>query len=274
MTAKPRPRRRRKRSPGAVLRTYWIVVVAACALGAYGAWTLATLPAFRLQSLRITGLARVSRAQAVARAAIDPHANVWLLDRGAIRRRLEAIPYVGSVHVHVRPMGIVWLEVAERDPDACVRGSDGTTVTVDRALRELEVPCTGPSRTYVLRTPLEPQPGAYLAEPELRALEDDARILAGTSDRYRRFAHDAFGELDATLQDGVVVHFGDERDLERKQRLVGPILAQLGARAEAVRAVDVRAADTPVVEYRPVPHPSPMPERPKKTSLSTAFRRL
>jgi hypothetical protein len=47
------------------------------------------------------------------------------------------------------------------------------------------------------------------------------------------------------------VKFGDAADLVEKGRLIEPILAELGPRANDVRAVDLRAEATPVVEYRP-----------------------
>ena len=46
----------------------------------------------------------------------------------------------------------------------------------------------------------------------------------------------------------MTVQFGDDEELGSKQRLVAPILAQLGERAARVSSVDVRTPATPVVD--------------------------
>jgi cell division septal protein FtsQ len=223
-----------------------VIVVAGGALGA-----LATLPAFRLHALTVTGTSHVGRDEVVARAALDPQANIWLLDTSATERRIESIPYVLAAHVHRRPPGDVWIDVTERTPAACVRDAHGHELLVDAALRVLEEICTpGYGLTYDVRARLDAGAGAFLADPELHALEADADALAADGDRYRAFSHDAFGQLQATMQSGIEVRFGDDDDLARKQRLIGPILAELGPRALDVRTLDVRAPAAPVVEYR------------------------
>ena len=248
---KRNPRRRRSRPTlKARIRTYWLLGLVLAGATAWGVVTLVRLPVFHLKSLAVTGLAHVSRDEVVARAAIDPSADVWLLNRTAIRQRLEAIPYVDTARVHVRPLAAVWIEVAERVPEACVRDGGGGLATVDAALRVLERGCPDGLPVYSVGTRLDEEPGTFLHDPELAALQTDARALAGRAGRYREFDHDAFGQLEATMASGIRVRFGDDDDLPRKERLIGPILAQLGPRAGNVRAVDLRAPDTPVVEYR------------------------
>ena len=212
-------------------------------------WRLATLPAFYVHDLAVTGLAHVAKSDVVARAAIDPSANIWLLDRGAIERRIATIPYVATARIHRRPLGNVWIEIDERRAEACVRDIAGTDVTVDRDLRILEMGCArGLSVTYGIHGVIAARPGTFSHDDELARLQKDARALAG--DRFAHLEHDRFGALEAILHDGITVRFGDEANLGAKQRLIGPILAQLGARATKVRAVDLRAPATPVVEYR------------------------
>ncbi len=243
-------RRRSRPSLAARLRKYWLAGLVVAAAAAWGIVTLVRLPALHVRSLEITGLAHVPRDDVVAAAAIAPDANAWLLDRSAMRRRIEALPYVDQAHVHVRPVADVWIEVSERVADACVRDAAGIAVTVDGALRVLERGCGATPVVYRVHASVDRTPGDFLHDPELAALQADARALAGRGDRYREFERDDFGQLEATLADGIRVRFGDDEDLERKQRLIGPILAQLGPRAGDVRTVDLRAPATPVVEYR------------------------
>lgn len=251
MRSTARPLRRSRPSLARRLRAFWLLgVVAALALG-WSGWALATWPGFELRALTVTGLNRVAERYVVARAAIDPRVNVWLLDRAAIERRIEAIPYVATARLHRRLVANVWIEVAERSPSACVRDGTGHVFTVDRDLRVLELGCT-PVATlaYDVRSDLAARPGAFLHDGELLRLQGDALALATTGDRFRSVRHDGVGALEATLHDGIRVRFGDDTDLEVKQRLIGPILAQLGRRAADVRSVDLRAPATPVVEYR------------------------
>lgn len=267
MTIAPRPKRRSRPSPIARLRRFWLLGIFVLVIVAWGGFALASAPAFRLHELSVTGLTNVSRDDVVARAAIDPHANVWFLDRDAIERRIEGLPYVLQAHVHRRPIANVWLDIAERSADGCLRPRGGEAVTIDRADRVLDRGCTASvALAYELRARSDVPPGDYVRDPELASLQNDARILAATGDRFRTLRHDAFGGFEADLVDGIRIRFGDDRDLERKRKLIAPILAQLGARGERVRALDLRAPSTPVVELRPpTPAPAQIPARPQYT---------
>lgn len=254
MTIAPRPKRRSRPSLFARVRRFWIPAIVVCALVAWGGFTLASAPVFRLHELSVTGLAHVARSDVVAHAAIDPHANVWLLDRSAIARRVEALPYVATARIHRRPVGNLWIEIVERTADGCVRTHTAEPLTVDRADRVLEHGCPRTvSRSYELRKASDVPAGGYVRESELAVLQSDAARLTVTGDRFRALRHDAFGGLEADRHDGVRIRFGDERDLERKCTLIGPIFAQLGTRGERVRALDLRAPATPVVEFRAEP---------------------
>ena len=246
-----RRKRRSKPSVAARLRRYWLLGLVAFAVIATAGWRLATTPAFRAKTPVVYGVSHVSRQEVLAAAAIDPHANIWLMNRAAVQRRIEAIPYVLRARVHRAFPGRIGIEVAERAEDGCVRDAAGETYVVDAALRVLDIGCARKPRvTYVVRGILAADPGTFLNDPELLRLQSDARALAASGDRYHAFVHDTFGDLVATMRGGIDVRFGDDGDLERKRQLIGPILAQLGPRATDVRAVDLRAPATPVVEYR------------------------
>jgi hypothetical protein len=257
------PRRRPRRSFAKFVRRFWIIGAALLLLIGWGCWRIVELPVFRVASLSVTGLDRASRADVIARAAIDPQRNVWLLNRAAIERRIEAIPYVATAKVLVRPPAGVTLEVRERTIDGCVRDGAGNGFTIDASRRVLDDACDDPAAlVYRLRAPLAVRPGAFANDPELIVLQNDRRALRAGAEGYAALGHDPFGGLQATLRGGIVVKFGDDADLQRadldgKERLVGPILAQVGTEGRAVQAVDVRAAATPVVEFRPPPAPVP-----------------
>ncbi|MHB8145164.1 MAG: hypothetical protein ACYDEW_05965, partial [Vulcanimicrobiaceae bacterium] len=85
-----------------------------------------------------------------------------------------------------------------------------------------------------------------------RMRKDYAQLVAGHVIVTRLwFGH--FGGLVAALRGGVDVLFGNDDDLQKKIPLVDPILSQLGRGGRAIRVIDLRAATTPVVEYRSRP---------------------
>jgi len=254
-------RRRSKRSLGARARSYWIPVSIACAAFVALGWALATAPMFRPSSVTVTGAQRVTRDDVLARAAIDPNANVWLSDARSIERRVEAIPYVLTARIHRGLPATLTIAIAERVAIACVRDARGQLLTIDATLRVLETGCANaPGLTFLSRAALDARPGVVLTDPAIVTLQRDAQALTAPAPaaqagspaqlQFVSFALDEYGQLDATLDSGVRVRFGDQDALADKERLVQPILASLGPRAGAVRAVDLRAPATPVVEFR------------------------
>jgi hypothetical protein len=136
-----------------------------------------------------------------------------------------------------------------------LRDANENQFTVDAELRVLAAGCSqAPDLAYVSRSVLNAKPGDFVTSEALVALRRDAQALVAPSSapalRFTKFAFDAAGQLDATLAGGVRIRFGDDDALAEKERLVGPILASLGSRAANVRAVDLRAPATPVVEFR------------------------
>ena len=246
-----KPAARRKRSPMSRLRPYWIVGIIVAGLAVIAVAAIANEPMFHLKTLAVTGLSRVSRNDVVARAAIDPSANVWLLNKRAIEARIETIPYVRTATIHRRPLADVSVAIDERVATNCVRDAVGRVVTIDVENRVLQNDCTdGSLVAYAIRTPIEQRAGDYLHDAELIKLESDAHTLGTTDRRFRAYTYDRFGQLVAFTSDGVAIEFGDEDDLDRKERLIGPIYAQVGSRAGLIKAVDLRAPATPVVEFK------------------------
>ncbi len=245
-----RAQRRSRPTAGERLRTFWFLGLLLVFAGAYGLWVLVHSSLFDLKRLEVTGVGRVARSEVAARAAIGAHANVWLLDTRAIGRRVEAIPYVLSAGVHRALPASVRIDVTERKPDGCVRGANDLALTVDSAGRVLERGCAPGSVVYLPQSVRDMAPGSFLNDPELARLQHDAHALANSGDRLRDFRHDTYGQLEASLASGIRVRFGDEEDLDRKRRLIAPILASLGARVAGVIAIDLRAPATPVVERK------------------------
>lgn len=243
------PRRRTRRSLGARLRTYWVVAVFAGFAGAYGIWLLANAPQFRVQSISVIGTARVRPADVLAQAAIAPSANAWLLDKRAIERRVERLPFVDRAQLHRTFPARVVIAVSERTPDGCLVIAPDA-FTIDSGARVLARGCLDPTLPAFRRDDLAlPTLGAFLHDETLTRLRADAAKLA-ESEPYRAFAFDSFGGFQAVLTDGITVRFGDDADLDEKAPLVAPILAELAPRLGRIAAIDLRAPAAPAVSYQ------------------------
>jgi len=244
-------RRRTKPSLAGRVRTFWVVAL----LGLCGAVVLAVAvaeaPQLRVRSVNASVPAGgpVTRSAVIAAANIDPDANLWLLDTGAIRRRLEALPYVGAAAVHRAqfPRPAVTLEVSLRRPTGCVKSASGT-VTIDATARVLQAGCVSGALPLVdIGAGAAAAPGAILAAPDIDHLLADAKTI---SDQIpvRIVRRDRFGGLEAVDTTGVTLKFGSDADLTAKLALVEPIRQSAG-RGRPLRAIDLRAPATPVVEF-------------------------
>jgi cell division septal protein FtsQ len=245
--------RRRKPSLAARIRPFWILVILlAGAVGWGGAW-LAQSPWFRIARVGVdVPLASpVSRDDVRRAAAVPPGANVWLLNPGAMRRRMEAIPYVdrASVHRGQFPQPFVELAVTVRRPSACVRAGD-REVTIDATSRVLQNGCASPSLArFDAGRARVPAAGGTIADAEITRLLADGKTLADANLAVRSLRRDRWGGLEAVDVTGVTVRFGDDADLAKKAALVEPVRAGIGTKRR-IRAIDLRAPETPTVEYR------------------------
>jgi len=217
---------------------------------AYGAWLGINAPYFRVKQLEVTGLHRVTRDDVAAHARISKRSNIWLLDTRGIASRVEEIPYVLEARIHRVFPETVSIEVSERTPDGCVHTDDGASLTIDANRRVLERGCSPAAVVYLARSVDDTSPGRFIEDADLAQLQKDHEILAGSGEQFTDFSHDKYGQLEARLADGIRVRFGDEDDLDRKRLLIGPVLASLGSRISGVRAIDLRAPATPVVERK------------------------
>jgi cell division protein FtsQ len=242
--------RRRKKSIVSRARSLWIVGLFVFAALAYGVYAFVSAPNLRVGpvDVQIDGKT-VTKDAVLAAARIDPNANAWLLDTGAIEARVAAIPYVATARVTRRPPAAVTLEVAERTPLACV-AARGRTLTIDATLRILEARCTRPGLVRIDLGDLDAgEPGTAIADPSLGALVADIATLAAAHVSVVSLHRDRFGGLVAVDPAGIELRFGDETDLAKKAALVGPVRAAL-AKGRSIRAVDLRAPGTPTVEFR------------------------
>ena len=221
------------------------------ALAIFAGYRFATWPGFALAHLEVRGEQLTPRAEIVARAALQPQANIWLQRLGPAEQRIEALPYVRTAHLHRVPPATIAIDIVERTPDGCVLGAAGAEALVDSDGRVLSATCATGQRlpTFLVPALSPPRPGGFTGDDALARLQADARALAPEGTNFVRFQHDGYGDVEATLPDGVMVLFGAEGDLQAKARLVEPIL-RASNRRSAIVAIDLRAPAAPVVRYR------------------------
>jgi hypothetical protein len=250
MSTVSRARRRTKTSIAGRVRTFWVIaLLSACVVAALGV-AFANAPLLRIRSVtaNVPANGPVTQGMAIAAARIDPDANLWLLNTGAIRVRLDAIPYVASAAVHRAqfPHPAVVLDVTLRTPTGCVTTSNGT-MTIDATARVLQTGCVSALLPQVdIGIGPAVVPGAILTAPDIDRLLADAKAI-GAHIPVRTVRRDRFGGLEAVDSRGVILKFGSDADLPAKLALVEPIRRSAGGRP--LRVIDLRAPATPVVEF-------------------------
>ncbi len=241
---------RRRRSPAARIRPFWMPIAFCVALALAGLAFAATWTGFDPKRIVVQGNRRVAGSEILTRAAIAPRESIWLQNTGAMVRRIQAIPYVDTAAVHRRPPASVTIVVSERTPFAILRSGDNIAL-VDRALRvlTLEVP-DDPLPIFVMRSVLELSPGEFVKTHDAIELRETYEAMAARQIVPAQLGFDRFGGVVATLHGGLRLLFGPENDLGRKLMLADAILSQVVGRERRVAAIDLRAPGTPVLVYR------------------------
>jgi cell division septal protein FtsQ len=246
--SKPSPRRRKK-SAGAKLRPFWVLIVLLVVGAAVGGYYAATWPGFFPKRISVSGNRAVASSEILARAGIVRTQNVWLQSASKAERRIEAIPDVKTASVHRKLPADVAIDVTERKAYAQVRTPSGTAV-VDGELRVLDAAAAPALPVLVITKDEDLRPGRFLNAESLRQLRADYERLRKSALPVRELSLDKYGGLVAILTDRVVVQFGEDADLEKKASLVDPILSQVGQQHRGIKALDLRAPSTPVVVYK------------------------
>jgi cell division protein FtsQ len=225
-----------------------IVLIAALIAG--GLAGAALWPGFDPQQVVVTGNHRVARDEILARAEIAPEVSIWLQSMGAVRRRIDAIPYVATAAVYRVPPAGIRIAVTEREPFAILRSGSDEAI-VDSSLRVLQ-PLAGASGlpVLVLRRDATLTPGAFVAGRDAAELRDAYEALASHRAAASEVAYDRFGGLVVTLRGGLQLLLGSPSDIAAKLGLADAIIAQVVNGRRRVAAIDLRAPSAPVLVYR------------------------
>ncbi len=244
----------RRRRTGASLavrvRAFWVIAILIGLAVAGLATAFIEAPQLRVRTVSAAvPSGPVQRTAVLAAAAVPADANLWLLDTHAMRRRIAAIPYVDDVRIHRRqfPVPSIAFEVTVRRPTGCVRAG-GSVVTIDATERVLQTGCAARDLPMVDAGHANAvAPGETLQAADVNHLIDDAKAI-GERVAVRIVRRDRWSGIEAVDTDGVTLRFGSDDDLAAKLALVEPIRRSV-ANARKLTAIDLRAPDTPVVEF-------------------------
>jgi cell division protein FtsQ len=233
------------------LRVFWIFIVILLIAAAFAGFRVATWPGFFAKSVTVFGTNHVSVADVLTRAAIPSDHSVWLIDKHAAEARVDSLAWVRTTHIHRVFPANVRITVVERTPVACIESSSGAYL-VDASGAVIETSCNAASNVIAIGWPsLAPQhAGSVVDVTQLSRFLTDVGTLRAHRLEPARASFDRFGGLEVTLGGGIIVRFGDDRDLAAKAGLVDPILQAYGKRTGDVAVIDLRAPATPVVEER------------------------
>jgi len=242
-------RRRTKRSPLVRLRIFAFFIIVLVLLAIWGGFALTTAPIFRVGRVAVTTGTHVSGRQIMLAARIDPAANAWLLDKNAIVARVNALPWIATTRVARTLPARVEIITTERVPVACLQAA--WRVTIDATQRVLEESCDFPQLARIV-VPLKkaPAPGATIGDERVAQLVRDLATLAAANVPVRSLHLDRYASLVAIDPRGVELKFGEDSDLSKKAALIDPIRRATQSKGRTVVAIDVRAPQTPVVDYR------------------------
>lgn len=242
--------RRKKKSAAARMRPFWFLILLLIIAAGFGGYFAATWPGFEPLGVSVSGNRVVTAGEILARAQIARGQNLWLQNMAAAAGRVASIPYVNTVQIHRGLPATVRIAVTERTPYARLRYGAETAI-VDRDLRVLEAQ-SGSSTlpVFVAKGDAVPKPGAFVKDADAARLRDDYDALTAAHVVVVKLQYDKFGDLVATMRNGVQLLLGDDRLLAQTAPLVGPILSQVAAGGRRIAQVDLRAPKTPVVVYK------------------------
>ena len=240
-------RRRRRQLAGAV----------AVILLAVGVAKLVNSPLFSLTSVTVRGTTALTPVQVVAASGVHPGDPYLAIDPGAIRRRVETLPWVARAEVRRDYPSSLRITVVERRPTAtiAVRGrwwqvaADGTVLDA-RASRPAGVP-------FVARVPVPGglRPGTRLPAggPFANALTalgrlrpELARLVTGVEAR-------SVDSLEFQLRGGSRVLYGLAEAQPAKDAAALLLLGKLSQQGRKVVRIDVRNPSAPTVSQGKTP---------------------
>ncbi len=260
----PKPTRRaRARTAPRRLGAVLLCLIVATTLG-YGAVRETNDPRFRVGPVHVEGNLRTTAAEIRAAAALARSQNAWLIDRAALRSRIEALPWVQTAAIGVSWPNAVRIAVTERQPVARVMLAASALseepvrrdALIDKTQRVLALePWTkdrfGDPPLLLIEPPPSDavRPGSRLSQAEVGAAVQALTALQALHLEISQVAIAPATGISARADRDLHVLFGDNEDLAKKAALFQAIVAKISTPRQVVY-VDVRSLHAPTVLYR------------------------
>jgi cell division protein FtsQ len=216
-------------------------------------WRVSSSSLFGLTSVEVSGLHHLRRATVVDAAAVRIGAPVLRMDLGAVKARVERLPWVEHAKVsRAAPSGLR-IEVTERTAAASLQGrgrywlvaADGTVLEA-AAGRPAGIPFVDgvPVRDYA--------PGVRL--PAQGPLANALAALKGMDPRLRAQITGVLARTEASLAFGLkgggVLQYGIAERQAAKDEAALLLMRNAQAQGRKVVRIDVRAPRTPVLQAK------------------------
>jgi cell division protein FtsQ len=244
--AEPKPRLRIDEARRRSLRPWAIAGGCVVCLAVVTAGLTST-PLFDAKSIEVEGEKHLTERQVIRLAGVDPGTNVFRLDEGAVRRRLERNPWIADAVVSTSLPSTVAISVIERvavavaiTPDGRVLvATDGTPLgTAAEGVALPEVRLIG-------------DPGA--PGPAFDAVAAGAGVAGALPpvlrSRVEMVAIDTAEVITLHLTDGVTVTYGGPIDLDLKAEAIQAILDHAVEEGKALLSIDVTAPAAPTARF-------------------------
>ena len=191
-----------------------VLVVIAAGLG------VARSPLLAVRHVRVTGTVHLSPGDVVAASGLGGHDQLLDVNAGAVARRIEQAPWVGTASVRREWPTTVRVAITERVPVATVVGAGGS-MAVDKAGRvlaiaapDLHVPALEPQAGVA--APLAPTPGSAVDRLFSPGLAVAAAMPADLAPRVQAIVVGSAGDVRLRLVSGQDVILGSVSDMGAK----------------------------------------------------------
>lgn len=255
-------RRRAGREPQAAQA---VVLIAGFALAlaalSYGIEREANDPRFAVRVIAVRGVVQTQPGDVVRAASLARGQNAWLINRRAVARRIEALPWIGRATLAVAWPNKLAITVVERTPVARVvlapaaeEAAAPRLAVIDQTQRVLALDDGTAGNESLPKLVVQPVPADVAAGVPL-ANKDVAQALAALSQlrslglRVSEVAIAPSTGISATADRNFRVLFGEDQDLAKKAALFQAIVAKISTPGR-IAYVDVRSVRAPTVLYR------------------------
>jgi cell division protein FtsQ len=219
-----------------------VLVLLTFVVVAGSAWLVVQSPFLDVDHIEVTGVPSARAAALIAATGVHRHDPLLLVSTGAVARRLERVPGIGSVHVSRDFPGTLRISVREQGTALWVRAPAGGVALVGHDGRVQRNAPAPPPNVIELRGLMHvPAPGGRVAVPAV--VDVMAQLPPALASRVGAISATTSGDVRVYLIVGGEVRLGDLSLLHDKGVAAEAVIERMGC---ALSYVDVRSIANPV----------------------------